>query len=166
MKMLSSLLRVWCLLAAGLALPLFAAAGEPLRLTLTYYGNGTVAANQTHVENRYNFKTKKFESALVTDSGRKSFSGSGSIELNGSNGRIKLPSAMVPLLNGGNGGWFSINDLWVNEDEITGVVRINGLNKPKLRVDRRSGQLSIEGGLSEFNGQCELARSGGEARRF
>jgi hypothetical protein len=152
-------------LITSLSLPV-RAQEEPFKLTLTFTGSGTVTANQTHLENRYNFRTKKNESAIVTDSGRKSFHGSGLIEINGSNARIKLPSALVPLLNSGNGGWFVVNDLWVNDDEITGVVRINGLNKPKLRIDRNSGTIVIDGGFGEFSGQCDLVRPGAPVRKF
>ncbi|AOS43647.1 hypothetical protein Verru16b_00699 [Lacunisphaera limnophila] len=158
------LVLVFALLAC-FSLPL-RAEEEAFKLSLTFTGSGTVVSNQTHLENRYNFRTKKNESAIVTDSGRKSFNGSGLIEIIGSNARIKLPSALVPLLNSGNGGWFVVNDLWVNDDEITGIVRINGLNRPKLRIDRNSGTIAISGGFGEFNGQCDVVRPGAPVRKF
>jgi hypothetical protein len=153
--------------ACGALASLLHAADEPFKLNLAFNGNGSVAANQSHVENRYNFKTKKYESSFVTDSGRKSFYGSGYIEIVGGNARVKLPSPMVPLLSGGgNGGWFTVSDLWVNDDEITGVIRLNALNKPKFRIDRRSGQISITGGFSDFTGQCDAVRADGPQRKF
>ncbi len=163
---LRSAFALFALAALGLSAPALRAADEPLKINLSFHGNGSVLGNQTHVENRYNFKTRKLESALVTDSGRKQFNGSGYVEIAGNNARIKLPSPMVPLLSGGNGGWFMVNDLWVNDDEITGLVRINALNKPKLRIDRRSGQITLEGGFADFSGQCDLIRSDAPQRRF
>ncbi len=164
---MKTLLRFTLLLAVlGLFTSLLCAADEPLKLNLSFNGSGSVLGNQTHVENRYNFKSKKLESALVTDSGRKPFNGSGYVEIAGNNARIKLPSPMVPLLSGGNGGWFIVNDLWVNDDEITGTVRINALNKPKLRIDRHSGQITLAGGFADFSGQCDLVRPDAPQRKF
>lgn len=157
---------VAALAAAGLFSSALRAADEPLKLNLSFNGGGSVLANQTHFENRYNFKTKKLESGVVTDTGRKQFNGSGYVEIIGSNARIKLPSPMLPLLSGGNDGWFIISDLWINDNEITGTIRINALNKPKLRIDRRSGQISISGGFSDFSGQCDVVRNDGPSRKF
>jgi hypothetical protein len=154
------------LVALGLAASGLRAADEPLKLNLSFDGSGTVMANQSHLENRYNFKTKKLETAVVTDSGRKQFSGSGYVDVQGNSARIKLPSAMVPLLGGGNGGWFIVNELWINDDEITGTIRLNALNKPKLRIDRRSGRITIEGGFSDFSGRCDVVHDGADRRKF
>lgn len=161
MKRLALLLATFALFALALR-----AAEEPFKLKLSFNGGGSVSANQTHLENRYNFKTKKVESSIVTDSGRKQFNGSGYVEIAGNNARIKLPSPMIPLLSSGHDGWFTVNDLWINEDEITGIIRINALNKPKLRIDRRSGQIAIAGGLSDFSGQCDVMRTDAPSRKF
>jgi hypothetical protein len=142
------------------------AADAPFALNLSFNGSGSVTGNQTHFENRYNFKTKKMESSIVTDTGRKQFNGSGYVEIAGNSARIKLPSPMIPLLSGGNDGWFIVNDLWINDDEITGIIRLNALNKPKLRIDRRSGQITIAGGLSDFSGQCDVRRPDAPTRKF
>jgi len=143
-----------------------AAEGTVFKLNLSFTGSGTVSASQTHLESRYNFKTKKHETAVVTDSGRKQFAGSGYVEIIGQNARIKLPSQMVPLLSSGNDGWFIVSDLWVNDDEITGTVRINALNKPKLRIDRNSAILTLSGGFSDFTAQCDVVRNDAPRRKF
>jgi hypothetical protein len=147
------------------AQPGFAAEGSN-SLNLVYTGSGTVMANQTSFENHYNPKTRKYEHGTATTTTRKPFTGSGYVEIAGATARIKLPSAMVPLFSGGNDGWFPINDFFMNDREITGTVRINALNKPKLRIDRNTGILTIAGGFSDLTGQCELLRNDPSARKF
>ena len=43
---------------------------------------------------------------------------------------------------------------------------INGLNKPKLRIDRNTGIITIAGGFCDLTGQCELASTDPEKRKF
>jgi hypothetical protein len=50
-------------------------------------------------------------------------------------------------------------------DIIRASYRLNGLNKPKLVIDRRTGRITVEGaGTYGFRGTCEMI--GHEARRF
>jgi hypothetical protein len=136
------------------------------KLNLVFTGTGSVTANQTSFENRYNFKTKRYENGIATTTGKKQFTGSGYVEIYQGTARIKLPRPMMPLLSGDNDGWFPVNDFFMNEREITGVIRINALNKPKLKIDRNTGIITIEGGLSELSGQCELVREDSAHRKF
>ena len=39
---------------------------------------------------------------------------------------------------------FTIDNLFLNDREITGAVKINALNKARLRIDRTTGSFSIE----------------------
>lgn len=158
------LLGLFVLLLLGCTLQAANEAQGPINLVFT--GSGTVLANQTSFQNRYNFKTKRYESGIATNTGRKPFSGSGNVEINGAFARIKLPSALVPLLSSDNDGWFSVNDFFMNDREITGIVRINALNKPKLHIDRNTGIITLAGGLCDFTGQCELVRTDTEHRKF
>jgi hypothetical protein len=62
---------------------------------------------------------------------------------------------MVPaLMSGGTEGWYPIEDLNIGDSEITGVVHINMLSQPKLRIDRMTGKLSLSGGFGDFSGDC------------
>jgi len=70
-------------------------------------------------------------------------------------GRIHLPSNMVPPLHsGGSDGWWSLRDVTANGDVITGQYKLNGLNEPKLRLNRRTGEISLKD-LHTFSGTCE-----------
>ncbi|PPD07192.1 MAG: hypothetical protein CTY28_10455 [Hyphomicrobium sp.] len=69
-------------------------------------------------------------------------------------GRIHPSGRLLPPLHGGDtAGWWTIKNLVVGPDEIRGRYTLNGLNKPRLRYDRRSGRLSIEG-IENFYGRC------------
>ena len=58
-----------------------------------------------------------------------------------------------------------MNNLQVGADRITAGYRLNGMNKPQVAVDRRSGRITIEG-PSRFSGQCDIGNFGGGQRRF
>lgn len=164
MNSLRSLLRLALLVA--LALPAFLRAQDDGKLNLVFTGSGTVTANQTSFQNRYNFKTKRYENGISTTTGKKPFSGSGYVEIYQGTARIKLPRPMMPLLSGDNEGWFPVNDFFMNDREITGTIRINGLNKPKLRIDRSTGIITINGGFCDLTGQCELVQNDPAKRKF
>ena len=78
-----------------------------------------------------------------------------SIEIDGDRGRIKPAKDMVPLMHGdSDNGWFDIANLSVSSDTIRGDFKLNGLNRPKLTIDRRSGRITLEG-LTNFRGTCD-----------
>jgi len=164
MKILRSLFRPALLL---LCLPALALAQDATgKMNLVFTGSGSVTANQTSFENRYNFKTKRYENGISTSTGKKPFSGSGYVEIYQGTARIKLPRPMMPLMSGDNDGWFPVNDFFMNDREITGTIRINALNKPKLRIDRNTGIITINGGFSDLSGTCELVHEDTAHRKF
>lgn len=162
MKSLATLVLFACALIVSRAI----AQDSSGKLELMFSGSGTVTASQTAFENTYNYKTKSYQSGTVTSTGKKPFTGSGFIEISGNMARIKLPSAMKPLISSDQGGWFPVNDFFMNDTEITGTVRINGLNKPKLRIDRGTGIITIANGLNDFTGSCELVTHDPAKRKF
>ena len=89
---------------------------------------------------------------------RRPFSGSSTVEISSGTGRMRIPDPMVPaLMSGDSNGWYPIENLFINDREITGVVHINFLSQPKLRIDRMTGKLSMSGGAGEFSGDCSAA---------
>ena len=78
------------------------------------------------------------------------------IEIVDGHARLLLPAFMVPTIHsGGDQGWWPILDASATDDQITGRVRLNFIDKPTLRIDRRSGAVELAGGVSVgFNGQC------------
>ncbi len=154
------------LLAAGIAFSGLAHGQDAATdITLICNGTGSVMATQTTFVNTYDRKSKSHEFGTAQTTGREQFSGSGNVEISGNFGRIKLPSALMPPIRSDNGGWFNIQDLFMNDREITGVIRINGLNKPKLRIDRTTGSITLSGGLGDFSGQCDAVDKDAK-RRF
>lgn len=94
------------------------------------------------------------------------FSSDVQIELYGDHGRIHLGAPLIPPINShGDHGWWDLENLQVGADRITATYRLNGMNKPRLTVDRRSGRINIEGGTT-FSGQCDIGNYGGGQRRF
>lgn len=81
-------------------------------------------------------------------------------------GRIRLPRALIPPINSrGENGWWDLSDVVVGPDVIHATYRLNGFNKPRVTIDRRSGRITVQG-LSNygFRGRCDLI--GSESRRF
>jgi hypothetical protein len=48
---------------------------------------------------------------------------------------------------------------------ITATYRLNGLNKPKVDIDRRSGRIQLKA-QTDFSGQCDIGNWGEGHRRF
>ena len=87
------------------------------------------------------------------------------IQLNGDRGRIRLPQSMVPPINsGGTRGWWDLDNIRYSSSRITARYRFNGLNRPTLTINRRTGAISIAG-LNRFNGSCVALDRGGNRWR-
>lgn len=82
--------------------------------------------------------------------------------------RFQLPKRMLPPANGGgDGGWWRLERPVVTDTEITGRISLNMINKPKVRLDRISGDLNIDGMASTgFHGRCAVEERDVENRKF
>jgi len=82
-------------------------------------------------------------------------------------GRIRLPKKLIPPLNTrGSDGWWALQDVSIGTDKISGRYRLNGLNKPEININWRSGQIRIVGTASyAFRGECDLVGAR-NTRRF
>lgn len=67
---------------------------------------------------------------------------------------LRMPQIMLPTLRGGNSGWFKIKSLDFGEEEIKGKIAINAINRPTLRIDRITGEISINGRAGNYSGKC------------
>jgi len=76
------------------------------------------------------------------------------VKLTSEGGLLRLPRAMRPLLHGGSDGWFRIDGLAVGDDQITGRVAVNFMNRPELRIDRHTGIAHLDGKSGHFAGMC------------
>ena len=88
------------------------------------------------------------------------------IQIYGSDGRIRLPEKLIPPLNSGGDHqhWWPLTDVIVGRNEVRASYRLNGLNKPKIDIDRQTGEISIKGTGQDFSGICDKVDPG--QRRF
>jgi hypothetical protein len=95
------------------------------------------------------------------------FDASVMIQLWDGGGRISLPKKLIPPINTrGQDGWWDLYDVDMGPDVIRAKYRLNGLNKPAIVINRRSGQITIRGtDPYQFRGSCDLI-DGEDHRRF
>jgi hypothetical protein len=70
-------------------------------------------------------------------------------------GKIRMPRRLLPPIHGGSDGWFDIKNIHKSDLEITASVGVNFVNQPKLRLDRVSGRISINGKNGDYAGECQ-----------
>ena len=125
-------------------------------LDLVCNGSGEKVQSKTE----YNWDKKNHEYKDHTSVGKAQVGGTVQVEIHDGQGRVRLPKTLLPpLVTGGDGEWFPIRNLSVRADRIDGSIKINGLNKPNLSIDRRSGTLKIDG-LESFDGTCSPYNAG------
>lgn len=134
-------------------------------LHLVCYGEGAKPNVQTVPTFHWSRRHHELETDYATIMSRREFDSMVQIDIHGNDGHIWLPKKLIPPLHsGGQDGWWELNDLNVGYSEIDAKYRLNGLNKPKIKIDRRSGHISIDG-IEDFRGTCE-EHNAGEQRRF
>ncbi|MBB3277578.1 MULTISPECIES: hypothetical protein [unclassified Pseudoxanthomonas] len=139
---------------------------DPNSLVLVCYGAGTRPVAKTEQTYSWDHKDNKWKEGNSVVSSAQGFNSDVQIELYGDHGRIHLGQGLVPPINsGGDHGWWELDNLQVGEDRITAGYRLNGMNKPRVTVNRNSGQITIEGG-TKFSGQCDIGNFGKGQRRF
>ena len=140
--------------------------GRPVDLGLVCFGDGTrdgIASGTTWTWNR---ERDRYEYGRYNETRTEVFDASLMVQTWAGGGRIRLPRALIPPINSrGDNGWWDLYDVAVGPDVIRATYRLNGLNKPKVVIDRRSGRITVQGIASYgFRGQCDLI--GDTPRRF
>ncbi len=148
-----------------LGLLLMAQAAPEGRLQLTCRGGGT--ANKQDSTSAY-AGDNAGNSAWATVQGRRAegFEDQVDLWIENGEGRVRLPRTMLPPVRGGEDGWFKLNDIEMGDAAITASAAVNFINKPKLRVDRHTGVISIDGKAGHYVGQCEKFDPAAQPRRF
>lgn len=135
-------------------------------LVLVCYGAGTKPSVTTAPKYAWNPDRHKWEWSTALQSTAQGFSSDVQLELYGDHGRIHLgPSLIPPIHSGGSNGWWDLENLSVTPTRITATYRLNGMNKPKLTVDRRTGQIEIKA-ATNFSGRCDAGDWANGQRRF
>lgn len=104
--------------------------------------------------------------ATVQSQSRVGFQDQAQLWIEGSEGRIRMPPSMLPIIRGGEDGWFKLSSIEVTDSEIRATVKVNPLNNPKLRLDRLTGSVSLSGKAGNYAGQCQKFDPNAVQRRF
>lgn len=122
---------------------------------LTCFGDGKKPQTKTYRTFRWDRREHEFDTDYHTYLSDKAFDSMVQIDIVGRSGHIWLPKDLQPPIHsGGDHGWWEIDDLRMSSVRIVGRYRLNGLNKPHIELDRRTGRLEIRGQRS-FKGYCE-----------
>ncbi|GLK42816.1 MULTISPECIES: hypothetical protein [Novosphingobium] len=136
-------------------------------LGLVCFGDGQRSSVSTTYGWSWNARTNRYDYGNRTEMTGQQFDASLMLQFWEGGGRIRLPKKLVPPINSrGNDGWWDLYDVDMGPDVIRAKYRLNGLNKPLVTINRRSGQISVQGTASyAFRGTCDLIE-GREHRRF
>lgn len=141
--------------------------GQDVDLGLVCFGDGQRPGFATTYGYSWNSRTRRYDYGNRTEMTGQQFDASVSIQFWSGGGHIRLPRKLVPPINSrGNDGWWDLYDVEMGADIIRAKYRLNGLNKPTITINRRSGQISIVGtNPYGFRGSCDLI-GGDDHRRF
>lgn len=103
----------------------------------------------------------------VSHRARSGYSDEVAVEISGETGRIRVPDGIKPQIRtGGEDGWWPLRNLEITDNEITGRISLNFMNRPRVRINRLTGRISINGRNGSFDGQCEAYDPQAVQRRF
>ncbi|MEH1987027.1 hypothetical protein [Nostoc sp.] len=125
------------------------------KLTLICYGEGRKPSLESRNSYEWNSRRHRYELQNRVESSTNEFDSEVQVEIRNMQGKIHLGGKLIPPINsGGTNGWWNLNDLRVTPEQITGKYRVNGLNHPRVEIDRRSGRIAING-IEDFRGTCD-----------
>ncbi|MBD2770759.1 hypothetical protein [Iningainema tapete] len=135
-------------------------------LTLICYGEGRKPSIESRNGYEWNERRHRYVLRNRIESSKEDFDSQVQVEIRDMQGRIHLTGKLIaPINSGGSNGWWTLDDLKVTPERITGRYRMNGLNKPRVTIDRRSGQIAIDG-IERFRGTCDSGDWGSSRNRF
>ena len=150
-------------LALGLAVAAPAPA-EPLTLHLICQGVGDHQV--AHGNSATVFGRRGAVTGFGVSHSQVQFDEQMSVDLVDTVGTVRVPRRFLPPLHGGSEGSFELKDVAVTDDAITGTVLINFANHPKLRLDRRSGAVTLDGKVGSYSGECRKYDPAEQQRAF
>jgi hypothetical protein len=104
--------------------------------------------------------------ANVVGSGAVPFEDQVNVEIVNGEGRIRMPRTMLPPIRGGKDGWFQLKNLKITDRDITASAAVNFINSPKVRIDRITGLISMDGKAGSYSGECQPYDPATAQRRF
>ena len=147
--------------------PAATATGQRFDLGLICFGDGQRPSVATSYGWTWDSKRDRYDYGNRTALSTEQFDASIMIQLWGNGGRVKLPRKLVPPIHsGGNDGWWDLYDVSVQPDIIRAAYRLNGMNKPRITIDRRGGRVTVQGFADyAFRGSCDVV-DGQDRRKF
>ena len=141
--------------------------GYNVDLGLVCFGDGQRPGLATTYGWSWNSRRDRYDYGNRTELTAQQFDASVMVQLWNGGGRISLPKKLIPPINSrGRDGWWELYDVDAGPDVIHAKYRLNGLNKPSITINRRSGQITILGTSPyAFKGGCDLVDST-DKRRF
>ncbi|WP_380878170.1 hypothetical protein [Sphingomonas sp. DBB INV C78] len=135
-------------------------------LGLICFGEGKKPVAATQYGYSWDYDKGRYVYGNHTELTTQDFDASVTIQIWDGGGRIRLPNKLIPPIHSrGDQGWWELDDVVAGRDTITAGYRLNGLNKPKIVIDRRSGRISIRGTSDyAFSGSCDTVDN--PQRRF
>ncbi|WP_454758661.1 hypothetical protein [Caulobacter segnis] len=123
-------------------------------IALICYGAGQKLTAETRSGYEWDPDKRRYKPRSGDDWTNKEYDTSVTVEIDGDRGRIRPAKSMLPpIRSGSDDGWYDIANLVVSRDMIRGEFRLNGMNKPRLSIDRRAGHINLDG-LTKFSGTC------------
>lgn len=140
--------------------------GQWFDTALVCFGEGQRPAFATRYGYTWDYNKGRYTYGNRTELTPQDFDASVTVQLWEGGGRIRLPNKLIPPIHSrGEHGWWELGKVSRNRDTITAEYRLNGLNKPRMTIDRRSGRISIRGtGDYAFRGECDTVDN--QQRRF
>lgn len=136
-------------------------------LALVCFGDGQRPQAASSSGWTWNSDRRRYDYGTRTQLTQEHFDASLMLQFWGDSGRIRLPKKLIPPIHSrGQDDWWTLDNVAIGRDTITGSYRLNGLNKPRLTVDRRSGRITVIGMADyAFRGTCDLVGDASQ-RRF
>ena len=147
------------------------AGGRPdfpgMDLTLVCYGEGRAPTTRSYTSYEWSDRHDRYVRRSNNYVGTQEFDSDLQIDIINGRGRIHLTGQLKPVINNGGlgGNWWELRDLVIAPDRITARYRLNGLNQPRVTVNRRTGRIRIDGPTS-FTGTCDAGDFNNGRHRF
>jgi hypothetical protein len=135
-------------------------------LTLICWGEGRKPGTGVSTGYAYDNDRNKFVPQTYVHNTTDQFDSEVQLEFRDGRGRIHVTGKLIPPIHsGGTNGWWELENVTIGPDKINARYRLNGMNKPKVEIDRRNGRVKIDG-IEKFRGECEQGNWGRSGNRF
>jgi hypothetical protein len=148
---------------AALAAAQGAAPQQPLELTCVGTGTANTARVATVNSNAHVYGTvgttpvsgTGYGSSTVVIPEHEDFADQVDVRLFNGDDRIRMPRTMLPVIHGGDAGWFKLKKVTADGRFIRGSAAVGLLSNPTVVIDRVTGSFSISGHDGDYSGQCQ-----------